>query len=129
MSFNEPIYEAIIYFETKEVDPEKGEISGPKSLWHERVKANTLQDCLKRIAYLVNAKSYSDLYFDNSNNDKNSTKLWYSTLIDRYSSPASKRDIDLWQKGKLKLWKLNCNILLTKVDDKELVKFGLKKLK
>lgn len=130
-SSNSNYFEARIFADTYEDDYKQGELEGGTS-WTETIKDNTLQGLLKKVANYVNAHNVKDLeYQGDVNNYTDSTELWYSHLAnDQNEREVSKSEIDLWKKGKLRLWSVNYHILLssigrTAVSPDLLKKFGI----
>lgn len=125
-SFILSYYEANIYFEKLLY---RGlETGGVEKKWDETVTANSLENCLNKVAKVVRAKNYRELRYHAKKHWADKTRLTYKYYITKEGRIATEEDFELWKFDKKQIWVIECLIYIYKVGKAEIESDELKKL-
>lgn len=110
-------YQATIHFSAIEDDYEQGEIGGSVNDWIETIEADTTKELKEKVLQAT----YSTELDDEQINDYSfATEYATSYLADENNEgDASPKQIEQWKLGKLKLYAINCHILVTEVSSQK----------
>ena len=112
------MYKAIIYFDGIEDDYEQGELERGAS-WAETFTAYTKSELLDKVLKATYSK-WADMNDEQMNNYGWCTEYHTSYLANAENiGNASESEIEAWKRGELKLWAVNCHILVTEVTEKK----------
>lgn len=111
------MYKAVICFEAIEDDYEQGEIGRSVNSWDETLTAETQSELRNKILKATYSK-WVDLDDDQANEYDWCTEYHTSYLADENNEgDASLGQIEQWKKGKLRLYAVNCHILVTETTE------------
>lgn len=111
-------YKAQIYFDAYEDDYKEGELNQANS-WEQTLTADTQSELRNKILEATYSK-WEDLSDEQINEYDWCTEYatTYLTNADN-EGDASESEIEQWKKGDLKLYAVNCHILVTEVIEKK----------
>lgn len=111
------MYKAVIYFEAEVDDFEQGLTGEYGASWTEEFTTKTKEELRERISYTTNTK-WEDIEQEDINDYPNASEYHTSYLTNEDNEgEASAEEVEEWKQGKLKLWAVNCHILVSKVTE------------
>lgn len=112
------MYKAIIFFDSVEDDYKQGELESGTS-WEQTLEADTKSELRNKILEATYSK-WADLDDEQINDYDWCTEYHASYLANAENiGNASESEVEQWRLGKLKLWAVNCHILVTEVTEKK----------
>jgi hypothetical protein len=113
------MYKAQIEFRAVEDDYNEGESLTVDNVWEETLTADTKSELRNKILEATYSK-WADLDDEQINEYDWATEYHTSYLANAENEgSASESEIEAWKKGELKLWAVNCHILVTEVTEKK----------
>ena len=107
-------YQASIYFDTAEDNYKEGELEAGTS-WEEVLTADTPAELRNKVLEATYS-NWQDLNDEQINEYDWCTEYWTTYLANANNEgEADEAEIKLWKQGKLKLWAVHCQILVTKI--------------
>ena len=109
------MYKAEIMFTATEDNFEQGEIGTSSNDWNETLTAKTTEELKAKV---LETTYSTELYDEQINDYDHATEYWtsYLTNVDNQGE-ATERELTLWEQGKLRLWSVNCHILVSEVTE------------
>lgn len=112
-------YKAEIEFLAYEDDYNEGEVSGIVNSWNQTITADTKANLRNEICDATYSK-WEDIDGDQMNEYDHATEYHTSYLANEDNQgDASESEIEEWKKGELKLYAINCHILVTEVTEQK----------
>jgi hypothetical protein len=115
------MYKATIYFDSCEDNYRDGEINGRMNSWDETIVMPTIEELKQAIEDVTyNTFDNYDIVQDGINEYDFATEYHtsYLTTIDN-NGAVSDREYDLWKNGDLRLFCVQCQILVSEVTEKK----------
>lgn len=110
-------YKATIHFEAYEDDYEQGELDHVNS-WVDTIERDTQAELKQAIIEATYQNDFSTIDDEQMNGYDWATEYHTSYLADEDNQgDASESQIEEWKKGELKLYAINCHILVTKLEE------------
>lgn len=114
------VYKAEIEFLAYEDDYNEGEVNGVVNSWNQTITADTKINLRNEILEATYTKNWEDIDDDQMNEYEHATEYHTSYLANADNQgDASESEIEQWKKGELKLYAINCHILVTEVTEKK----------
>lgn len=114
-------YKALIFFDATEDSYKDGEIGNTGNSWDEILTADTKQELKEKIeqATYCNFEN-GEIVKDDINEYGYATEYWASYLANEENQgEAYPEEVKQWKRGKLRLWSINCHILVSEVTEKK----------
>ena len=110
-------YKAIIHFDAYEDDYEQGQLDHVNN-WTETIERGTQAELKQAIIDATYQKDFSTIDDEQVNEYDHATEYHTSYLADADNQgDASDEQIEQWKKGEIKLYAINCHILVTKLEE------------
>jgi hypothetical protein len=115
------MYKATIYFDGYEDSYKDGEINGCTSSWDETIVMPTIEELKQAIEDVTyNTFDNYDIVQEDINNYDFATEYCTSYLTTKDNNGAvSDKEYELWKNGDLRLYSINCQILVSEVIESE----------
>lgn len=112
-------YKATIYFEANEDKYDEGQSLAIVNSWDETLLADTQSELRNKILEATYSK-WGDLNDEQMNEYDWCTEYQTSYLANEDNEgEATPSEIEQWRKGNIKLYAINCHILVTKVTEEK----------
>lgn len=112
-------YKATIYCCTEVDSYEHGLTGEMGNSWDRVIIKSNFNQLIEEVADYVYAKSPSELEFKDINEYEDCSEAWFNYLANEDNYQASESEIGRWKRGEIKLWNVNCHILITQVIEKK----------
>ena len=113
------MYKATIYYDVVEDDYNKGEVGDVVNSWTYELKADTQSELRNKILESTYSE-WKDLNDEQMNEYDWCTEYHTSYMTDEFNDgQVSDRKIEKWKNGEVKLYAVNCHILVTEVTEKK----------
>jgi len=113
------MYKAEIEFTATEEDYNLGEVGGVDNSWNETYIADTQSELRNKILEATYSK-WADLDDDQMNDYDWCTEYHTSYMANAENiGNATEAELEQWSKGEIRLWAVNCHILVTEVTEKK----------
>jgi len=113
------MFRAQIEFMAFEDDWNEGQSLQNDNYWTETLEAETAADLREKVLAATYSK-WGELDGEQINEYDHATEYHTSYLADAENEgAATPAQIELWKQGKLRLWAVNCHILVTEVTEKK----------
>lgn len=118
------MYKARIHYEAYEDDYEEGQSFDLVSNWGEQIQEETLGELYSRVLEATYSKA-GDLDDDQMNEYEDYTEYHTSYLSNgNNEGEATPSEVEAWKQGRLKLYAINCHILVSEVTEKKARLYG-----
>lgn len=110
-------YKASIYFEAYETSYTDGESTNASNWWHTELTANTLAE-LKDLVLEATYSNWENLD-DEQMNDYDFAIEYHANYManEGNEGEASLGEIAKWRRGELRLWAINCHVLVSEINE------------